>query len=334
MISASLKSSLSLIPDFTDRERIFKILRRRIAEEGFFDVLKTDDFSLFHEKLRDFSLQRFSPGLPVAVMAEVNVAGKILRTASDSGNAEAEKILHDIILGNITASMGISEKGWKGRTSNLKTEIRFSEDLGILNGEKSFFTNGGNSEILIILCFDSERNCYAAAVDKEAEGLKTENFSLDFAAEATHCSAVFQDLKVSRERIFPLDYRKIGENLRLSELVSLGAVFVGFSEKLLVSADIPIDPEKLEEFLFSRQKLWDKIISVSELKRENPDVSLKDHFPFEMEDALNSFYAVFTDRKKEDIISKYPDLKIFHIQDTLNTVLYRRSGRKEHKERG
>ncbi|HNF17282.1 MAG TPA: hypothetical protein PK453_26730, partial [Leptospiraceae bacterium] len=277
MISASLKSSLSLIPDFTDREKVFRILRRRIAEEGFFNVLKTDDFSLFHEKLRDFSLQRFSPGLPVAVMAQVNVAGKILRTVSDSGSQEAERILNDIILGNISASMGISEKGWKGRTSNLKTVIRFSENFGIIDGEKSFFTNGANSELLIILCFDSDRNCFAAAVEKETEGLKTENFSLDFAAEATHCSAVFTELKVPKERIFSLDYRKIGENLRLSELVSLGAVFAGFSEKLISSADIPIDPERLEIFLFARQKLWDKIIYISELKKENPDLPMKDY---------------------------------------------------------
>lgn len=333
MISASLKSSLSLIPDFTDRERVFRILRRRIAEEGFFDVLKTDDFSLFHEKLRDFSLQRFSPGLPVAVMAQVNVAGKVLRSAADAGSAEAERILHDIILGNISASMGISEKGWKGRTSNLKTVIRFSEDSGIIDGEKSFFTNGANSELLIILCFDPERNCFAAAAEKETEGIRTENFSLDFAAEATHCSAVFQNLRVPKERIFPLDYRKIGENLRLSELVSLCAVFAGFSEKLLSSADFPIDPERLEIFLFARQKLWDRIISISELKKTDPDIPLKDHFPFEMEDALSAFYSVFPEKGKEDIISKYPDLKIFHIQDTLNTVLYRRAGKKERRER-
>ncbi|HNF17300.1 MAG TPA: hypothetical protein PK453_26820 [Leptospiraceae bacterium] len=52
-----------------------------------------------------------------------------------------------------------------------------------------------------------------------------------------------------------------------------------------------------------------------------------------MEDALSAFYSVFPEKGKEDIISKYPDLKIFHIQDTLNTVLYRRAGKKERRER-
>ncbi len=278
-----------------ESEKLFRKYLPQFANGNFFSPLDEGLFSDFHKKLSVLSSFPHGVGLSVAIMAEINIAGFVLKKSKESGDEFSKRVLEEIIRGEKVASMGVSEKNWNGRMSGLKSAIEFKENFYILNAEKSFLTNGFNADYFLLVVKDiSGGNYRVVCLDRETEGLQIEKFSLPFATEATHVKIKCENLKISKNQILPFDYKKNAENLRLSEILSLTVVFCGWVNSILfaIKERKGIDQVRSDEGIQKKilkiktwvELLFARVIEVSAEKDKNPDLNLLDHFPFGYEE--------------------------------------------------
>jgi len=336
----NLKNYLNSIPENHNKEEIYREALPFLVEENFLQVIKTQsDYREFHQKLLDLSKLPHGIGLGVSLMAQVNIAGKVIQIASEQGIEKAKQILKDLVDGKTIISLGVSEPDWKGRLSNLKSTLTPTESgKYILNGEKSFFTNGYHSHFYLVVV-KLEKNYKVLILDKNKSGLAITKFSLPFAQEATHCKILFQNVTIDESEILNFDYSKYAENLRLSEMLSLSAVFCGYAlstlekirakEKLI--AILKEDDTKQKKLLICKtllELLRARILEISSEKDKNPNLELKGYFPYGTEIVAEKFYSILEDIfPKEEIEIYFHDKQLFLYRDMLNESYIRRSAR-------
>ncbi len=334
-----LSDYLNSIPESYNKEEIYKEALPLLVEEKFLDVLaRKNTYKEFHKKLFELAKLPHGIGLGVSLMAQVNIAGTVLQVTAKSELA-VEKLLNDLVEGKQIVSLGVSEPDWKGRLSNLKsTLILQANGKYLLNGEKSFFTNGYHSNYYMVVV-KLDQNYKVLLLDKKKPGLLITKFTLPFAVEATHCKIQFQDVEVDNTEILDFDYSKFAENLRLSEMLSLSAVFCGYAqgtlEKIKLNSklvDILTEDETKQKKLLRCKTLLDlfqaRILEISDEKDNNSDLELKEYFPYGTELVSEEFYTTLTEIfPKEEIEIYFDNKQLFQYRDMLNESYIRRAAK-------
>jgi hypothetical protein len=296
-------------------EEVFPSFRDQFKKTGMFDVLKDFDFVKFHTKLYNLVFQQNGLGLAVAVMAQVNVAGNVLIQESKQNNPLAQELLDKIIESSGFVSLGVSEKGWKGQISQIKSEIISSEGKFYLNGSKSFLTNGEHCEYFLVVA-KLENNYKVVILNRDTEGLLVTPFSLDYAKEATHCSLEFKQILINPNQIFSIDYKSLGDTIRKSELLSLSVIGIAFINKLIESnPEIFKQKEIRQELLELKKKLdwlFAYVFHASELKSKNQEWAHL--FPYGFSIIMKDFLAIWNKLEtNHDAYTQFPDLELFSL---------------------
>lgn len=109
--------------------------------------------------------------IDIALPILINVvAGEILlKLGSDEIR---EKYIGPLLAGEITASMGISEPNVGSDVAAVKTRARRDGDDWVINGEKTWITNGRFSDFLICTCATDEGLTHIL-VDRKEHGYET-----------------------------------------------------------------------------------------------------------------------------------------------------------------
>lgn len=335
----SLSEFLHSIPDDFDREEIYKKTLPYLVNQNYLNVLSNQiGYKEFHENLFALVKLPHGIGLGVSLMAQVNIAGRVLQIVSKTNPNIIEK-LEGITNGKLIIALGVSEPDWKGRLSNLKsTLIPTKSGKYLLNGEKSFFTNGYNCNYYLVVV-KLDQNYRVLILDKTKPGLQITKFTLPFAVEATHCKIKFENVEIEASEILIFDYSNYAENLRLSEMLSLAAVFCGYAEFTL---DKIKENEELVSILKeeeSKQKkilriktlihlLKARILEISEEKDKNENLELKNYFPYGTELVAEEFYSILEEIfPKEKIEPYFHDKQLFQYRDMLNESYIRRAAK-------
>jgi hypothetical protein len=296
-------------------EEIYPLVLENLVKINIFSVLQDNDFNNFHKKLYKIASYKHGIGIAVSCMAQVNIVGRILQIEKSQGNKRAGDLLNEIINGKSSISIGVSERGWGGRITKTKTSF---QDMGgrlILNGEKSFLTNGANSSHYIIICKDQNEKFYSILLEKYRKGLKIKPFQLEYAREATHAIITFEDIEIVKEDFLILNYKDYSENLQLSELLSL--CFIGCSyltnviQKNIYKIKKPISKEKI---LKNIDHFLAYIVYISGLKSKNPDLLLKEFFPYGFTIILDHWKKFILQYHTEtELMESYPDIALFDL---------------------
>ena len=325
------------IPSNCSPEHIYKLVLPYLIENDFLSVLEDKiGFREFHEKLIKLSSLPHGVGLGVSLMAQVNIAGQVLKILCKQENQIAKNLLKSLVKGENIISLGVSEKGWKGKISNTKTEIFQEGHTYYLSGEKAFFTNGGSSTSFLVVA--KWKESYAIAhIHNNQNGVRVQPFHLSFAKEATHCSMQLDKVEIAEENLFPIDYSNYSENLRFSEMLSLCAIFVGYSQKLLSdlksryvdsikSRNLEIEILKLESFI---QFFKARVLEISFEKDKNPDLKLKAFFPFGLEFIIEHYYSKLNQIFSEETIHSLDIEKdLFTFRDPMNELYIKKAALK------
>jgi len=104
--------------------------------------------------------------------------------------------------GNATLSVAISEPGVGAHPKHLKTTITREGDSLILNGEKTFLTNGPIATHFLVIAIsdevDGQKKYSAVLVPAESEGsTRTAGMKLDFLHPCPHGGIILKNVKVS-----------------------------------------------------------------------------------------------------------------------------------------
>jgi alkylation response protein AidB-like acyl-CoA dehydrogenase len=115
--------------------------------------------------------------------------------------------LPELANGNITASIAISEPEAKAHPKYLKTSAVRKDDAYVINGEKSFLTNGSIADLYIVLAVtdtgDDNRKCFTSfIVPKDTKGLRiTREITFDFLKPSPHCEIALTHCTVPASNI-------------------------------------------------------------------------------------------------------------------------------------
>jgi hypothetical protein len=316
--------------DLPENELYSRVLSL-LAEDGFFQILEDGNCLEFHKKIWKLASIPHGVGLSLGIIAQVAITGNLLKVSHRNGSEFSGKLLEEIQSGKTSVSVGISEKGWKGRISNIKTNLSYQDGTFFLNGEKSFCTNGNNAKYFLVLAKGIDTNYALIAIPKDRKEIKLHPFSLSFAREATHCSLSIEQLEIKKEWILPLDYTNWGERLRINEMFSLTYLLNGFLHSIIPKIiKFAMEKEVWEGQSTNHSRIFDfwyhleshlAYMEKISLQRQSDYLTypLETHFPFGIQTLvpqfLESWEGIFT---KSDLISMYPDLELFFYQDDLN----------------
>ncbi len=313
----------------TNPNELYSKILPELASENFFGILNDSlSFLEFHKKLISLSVSEHGVGISVSIMAQVNIAGTVLKLLSEKYEF-AKSLLNDLILGKKSISLGISEPLWKGKISNIKSEI--DENL-ILNAEKTFFTNGGNSSEFILVVKKNSILKLVILSRKEISEF-VENFNLDFAIEATHARIKLVNFKLIENQIYDLNYREYSENLRLSEILSLNAIFVGYTRNLISKLKEEFkefEEVKLYKILFFLNLFEERILDINEKRDLNKNLELSEFYPFGLEFFMEETYLMLEKIFPKELIQKFDtEKKLFLLRDLYTEILIKKKAKKE-----
>lgn len=325
----------------SDIENYYSELLPFLSEANLFQPLVGGSFQDFHEKLIRLSSHKHGVGLSVGVMAQINIAGELLKLSAQNGDHNSKEILEQITNGKHVVSMGVSEPGWKGRLSNIKSCIKLQGNNYKLNVEKSFLTNGMHAHTFLVVVKTDEKNDYKIVLlPRNTEGLNITKFTLPFAKEATHCKIKCEDLEIDAKNILDVSYKDNAENLRLSEMLSMAAVFIGFGCYLLerikenkeLLEDLKSDKDKQKRLLDCKILLdvyKSRVLELSKMKDDDPKLELRKYFPYGTETISELFYNNLITIFSIDLVkSLSEDIGLFLMRDPLNEFYIKQAAKK------
>jgi alkylation response protein AidB-like acyl-CoA dehydrogenase len=119
---------------------------------------------------------------------------------------QKEKYLPDMARGKITASVAISEPDVGAHPKHLKTTAEGREGFFILNGEKSYLTNGPIANLFIVIAItgieDGRKRFTAFLVPAETKGLqRTEPIRFPFLRPSPHGGIMLQNCSLPSSNI-------------------------------------------------------------------------------------------------------------------------------------
>ncbi|MDE0944469.1 MAG: acyl-CoA dehydrogenase family protein [Alphaproteobacteria bacterium] len=124
--------------------------------------------------------------------------------------AQKADYLPGLTEGRHTVCMAISEPGAGAHPKKLSTRAEFDGDKVILNGQKTYLTNGPLADLFLIMAItaelDGRRSFTTFIVPKSSEGLEiTESATVDFLHPSPHCGIKLTNVVVPAvNRLGPL----------------------------------------------------------------------------------------------------------------------------------
>ncbi|TGL59523.1 acyl-CoA dehydrogenase [Leptospira sarikeiensis] len=341
-----LKAKLNSFPPGEFRS-VYKSSLPEIAKAGLFQALNEGGFREFHEKLVLLPSFPHGIGVGVGLMAQTNVAGKILKLVIGSENGASIKegskklaleIQDRLVNGLGILGLGVSEPGWMGKLTNLKSTAKILPSGEIeLSFHKGFVTNGADAEGYLIVAKDEEKNLFGVYyIPRDFPGLKLEEFHLDFAAEATHCKIQGEKLVIPSDHHFIEDYSKLGADIHLSEMLSAAVLFCGSIRKIV--ADLSHGGESRERFAVLG-KLWDlsgllygKCLEISDKKDKDPNYKIEEDHPYGYEAILDECFTILDSIPNFNRKTLYPDLALFSSIHPARSPVYIKNRLKQSRE--
>ncbi|TGK24872.1 acyl-CoA dehydrogenase [Leptospira yasudae] len=340
----NLKEFLSSVPSGEYRS-VFRDALPYLVEEGYFQAIAGGSFEGFHEKIYQLGSYPRGIGLGIAMMAQTNVAGRILKFVADgflneSGNNQilhkkevieiGKNLLKDVSTGKGIISMGVSESGWKGRISNILTSYKIEDDQIVLDLSKSFLTNGANCNGFLVVAKSPADTFDVIYLTQDTPGLEIELFDLEYAKEATHCRLKGNSISVPLNHLIFLNYQGWAPEIHLSEMLSASALFCGYVD-LILKALIrekkdAVDPRTAGRIMDIQQLLYSKILEISRKKDTDPDFRMEQIHPYGYETALDLIYTWLTDLVSGVELSKmFPDIGLFYSIHPGKTPIYQKN---------
>ncbi|AXR68981.1 acyl-CoA dehydrogenase [Leptospira mayottensis] len=339
----NLKEFLSSIP-FNEYKTVFRDALPYLVEEGYFEAIAGGSFETFHKKIYQLGSYPRGIGLGIAMMAQTNVAGRILKFVSDGFLNEngtirvfqreetisiGTKLLKDISSGKDIISMGVSESGWKGRISNITTKYRIENNRIILSLSKSFLTNGANCSGFLIVAKSPSETFDVIYIARDSYGLELEVFDLEYAKEATHCRLKGNDLSLPLKNLFFFNYQNFAPEIHLSEMLSASALFCGYVDfilKTLLKEKKDVDPRITGKIIDIQQLLYSKVIDISKKKDQDPNFRMEEIHPYGYETALDLIYSWLTDLVSGvELSNMFPDIGLFYSIHPGKTPIYQKN---------
>jgi hypothetical protein len=268
-----------------------------LAQKKIFSHLENNSFEQyvkFLEHLRALSYSSLGIGIALGLMPEINLCGNILYLAQKKDS------FHELISGSKIFSFAASEKGWKGRIKNIKTNLQSIDGKILLNGEKGFVTNGRNPDYYLVLA-QYPPNFSVILLPSDAPGLGISPFDLSYAKEATHSELTFNNITLKSEQILDLNYKMHGKSLQYLEIFSLQIIFLGFLDMLKSQESLSSElHNSILEFESNIDKVLEKVQDEGRFFLNLTDISL----------GLNVVNLLFIEM--EPILSsKYPNWELF-----------------------
>ncbi|TGM98820.1 acyl-CoA dehydrogenase family protein [Leptospira dzoumogneensis] len=340
-----LREKLSSFPPGEFRS-VYRSSLPDIAKAGLLNALKDGGFRKFHEKLILIPSFPHGIGVGVGLMAQTNVAGKILKLVigSEEGASikeEARQLaleLQDRLVNGLgILGLGVSEPGWMGKLTNLKSTAKVLPSGEIeINFHKGFVTNGADAEGYLVVAKEEEQNRFGVFyIPRDFPGLKMEEVYLDVAREATHCKITGENFKLPSSYHFIKDYSKLGADIHLSEMLSAAVLFCGAIRKIV--SDLSQGSESRERFAILG-KLWDlsgllygKCLEISDKKDKDPNYKIEEDHPYGYEAILDECISILESIPNFDYKKEYPDLGLFCTIHPARSPVYIKNRLKQSK---
>ncbi|WP_061224835.1 hypothetical protein [Leptospira weilii] len=339
----NLKEFLSSIPS-DEYKTVFRDALPYLVEEGYFEAIAGGSFETFHKKIYQLGSYPRGIGLGIAMMAQTNVAGRVLKFVSDgflneNGTARVSqreetisigaRLLKEISSGKDIISMGVSESGWKGRISNITTKYRIENNRIILSLSKSFLTNGANCSGFLIVAKSPSETFDVIYIARDSYGLELEVFDLEYAKEATHCRLKGNDLSLPLKNLFFFNYQNFAPEIHLSEMLSASALFCGYVDfilRTLLKEKKDVDPRIAGKIIDIQQLLYSKVIDISKKKDQDPNFRMEGIHPYGYETALDLIYSWLTDLVSGvELCNMFPDIGLFYSIHPGKTPIYQKN---------
>ena len=149
---------------------------------------------------------------------------------------QKEQYLPKLACGNLTPSIAISEPEAKAHPKHLKTSAVRKDDDYIINGHKSFLTNGSIADFYIVLAVtgvdnDNRKEFSSFIVPKDTDGVSiTRKIIFDFLRPSPHCEIALNNCSVPVSSILGQEgnaYAMMAKPFREVEEVCLMGPIVG-----------------------------------------------------------------------------------------------------------
>ena len=151
--------------------------------------------------------------------------------------AQKQKYLVPLAEGKKLGAFCLSEPQAGSDASNLKTRAIEDGNFYVLNGTKSWVTNGGEAEIHIVMAVtgenDGKKEVTAFIVEKDSEGLKVSSVEHKLGQRASVTTEMsFSDVRVPKENVLG----EVGKGLRVAfnsldnGRIGIGALSVGIAQ--------------------------------------------------------------------------------------------------------
>ena len=171
------------IDEWEEKRKIPRQMYKRFGEMGYFGLL-------FPEKYGGLELDFFYAVVMLEEMAKVNSGGfsaalqahsflALQHIAAEGNDAQKQTYLAPGIAGEIFGCLAITEAGGGSDVASISTSATKTADGYVLNGSKTFITNGVESDFLIVAAkTDTKAGANGISmfiVDRDTKGISAQN---------------------------------------------------------------------------------------------------------------------------------------------------------------
>ncbi len=239
---------------------------RRMGELGFFGVRYSEEFggsgmdALATVVVAEELGRSTYNGVAVSAMVHSEMAAPHL--ARYGTEAQKEAYLPGIVAGEIITAVAVTESGAGSDVAGLRTTaVRAGNDSWVLNGGKTFITNGVHADILFVAArteptAKGSHGISMFIVDRGDAGFRV---GRQFEKMGWHCSdtaeLVFEDCLIPADRLLGEENRgfyAIMDNFQNERLV-IGAMIVGMCDRAI---ELTLDYVRTRHAF--GQSLWEK----------------------------------------------------------------------------
>lgn len=139
-------------------------------------------------------------------------------------------------------AFAVSEKGWKGKLTNLNTNLTVHSNLNTytLQGEKSIVTNGYDADFYLVVTKENPSATYPILlIPNSIPGLIVQRLNILSLPELTHAQLEFQNINLNPSHKLNLNYQDFIHVLPIWERFSLQ--YIGFE---YIKQYLPVDSYK------------------------------------------------------------------------------------------
>jgi len=154
---------------------------------------------------------------------------------------QREKFLPRIARGEMTASIAASEPGAGAHPKYLKTSAITQGNMYLLNGEKTYLTNGPIADLFVVIAVTGEeagqKRFTAFLVPKDAPGLTVSTpMKLNFLRPSPHCAITLQNCPMPASAVLGIRGSAYQDMVRpfreLEDVLMMGPVVGGMKRQL------------------------------------------------------------------------------------------------------